>query len=162
MANFEENQDAFGDSTGPTGLVVPEMCEKEEAAASSMVLDAPLGDGPSGVVETSTAIGGNSNWSSQDSESRATTFSMSLASVSAAASEPEPSDEGMADLGGNSNWSSPDFGSRATSFSMSLASVSAAAASEPEPSGEGMADLGATHQQEPIEAHLSNSGSGLG
>ena len=135
-------------SAGPTGLAVPEILEEGndylEAAASSMALDAPLGDdGPSGVVETSTAIGGNSNWGSQDSERRATKFSMSLASASAAAaSEPEPSDEGMADLGGNSNWSSPDFGSRATSFSMSLASVSAAAASEPEPSGEGMADLG--------------------
>ena len=72
---------------------------EQEVEASSIALDAPLGDGPSGVIETSTAIGGNSNWSSQDSESRATTFSMSLASASAAAaSEPEPSGEGMADL----------------------------------------------------------------
>jgi hypothetical protein len=74
------------------------MFKKEEAAASSMALEGPLGDdGPPGVVETSTAIGGNSNWSSQDSGSLGTTFSMSLASVSAAASEPEPSDEGMVD-----------------------------------------------------------------
>jgi hypothetical protein len=53
----------------------------------------------SSVEETSMAIGGNSNCSSQDSGSRTTTFSMSLASISAAAaSEPETSDEGMADL----------------------------------------------------------------
>ena len=76
------------------------MLEDDEVAASSMALEAPLGDGPSGVVETSTAIGGNSNWSSPDSGNRATKFSISLASVSvAAASEPEPSNEGMADLG---------------------------------------------------------------
>jgi len=55
----------------------------------------------SSVEETSMAIGGNSNWSSQDSGSRATTFSMSLASISAAASEPKPSDELMADLDGD-------------------------------------------------------------
>jgi hypothetical protein len=102
MAKSEENLDTLGDSTGPTGLVVPEMFEKEEAAASSMALEGPLGDdGPPGVVETSTAIGGNSNWSSQDSGSLATTFSMSLASVSAAVAGPEPSDEGMADLRGD-------------------------------------------------------------
>ena len=150
-----ENSPESRVSAGPTGLSVPEILEDgigylEAAAssmaleaASSMALEASLGDdGPSGVAETSTAIGGNSNWGSQDSESRATTFSMSLASVSAAASEPEPRDEAMA-VGGNSNWSSPDFWSRATSFSRSgLESVSAAAASEPEPSGEGMPDLG--------------------
>ncbi len=50
MAKSEENQDTFGDSTGPSGLVVPEMFEKEEAAASSMALEVPLGDdGPPGV-----------------------------------------------------------------------------------------------------------------
>jgi hypothetical protein len=67
-----------------------------------MALAASLGDdGPTGVEETSTAIGDNSNRSSQDSGSRATTFSMSLASVSAAAAGPEPSDKGMVDLDGD-------------------------------------------------------------
>ena len=102
-----ENSPESRVSAGPTGLSVPEILEDGigylETAASSMALEVPLGDdGQPGVVETSTATGGNSNWSSQDSASRATTFSISLASVSAtAASEPKPSDEGMADIGGD-------------------------------------------------------------
>jgi hypothetical protein len=96
-ASMTVNQEAFRESAGPSGMVQPEMFENEEAAASSMALAASLGDdGPSGVVETNTAIGGNSNWSSQESGSLATTFSRSLASVSAAVIGPEPSDEGMA------------------------------------------------------------------
>jgi hypothetical protein len=101
-----ENSPESRVSAGPTGLSVPEILEDGigylEAAASSMALEVPLGDdGQPGVVETSTATGGNSNWSSQDSASRATTFSISLASVSAAAAatQPEPSDEGMTECG---------------------------------------------------------------
>jgi len=101
MEKSEKCSEASRDSAGPTGLVVPEMFENEEAAAA---LEVPLGDdGPPGVVETSTAIGGNSNWSSQDSGSLATTFSMSLASVSAVVAGPEPSDEAMVDLGGEAH-----------------------------------------------------------
>ena len=125
MEKSEKCSEASRDSAGPTGLVVPEMFENEEAAALAMALEASLGDdGPSGVAETSTAIGGNSTWSSQDTKCRATTFSMSLASVSAAAAELEPRDEVIADLGGD------------------VLLAHAAAASEPEPSDEGMAVLG--------------------
>ena len=93
MANFEENQDAFGDSTGPTGPVVPEMFEKQEAATSPMAMDAPLGDVFDGRSK-------ERRRGKHGYRSRATSFPMSLSSLSAAAaSEPKPIDEGMADFG---------------------------------------------------------------
>ena len=93
MANFEENQEAFGDSTGPTGPVVPEMFEKQEAATSSMAMDALLGDVVDGRLK-------ERRRGKHGDRSRATSFSMSLSSLSAAAvSEPKPTDESMAALG---------------------------------------------------------------
>ena len=73
--------------------VVPEMFEDEEASASSMALDAPLGD----VID---GRSGERRRGKHGDRSRATSFSMSLSSLSAAAvSEPKPTDEGMAELG---------------------------------------------------------------